>query len=65
MKRFGITYPTLIDDSILTKFRDSLTPNAIPTTLIIDTHGKVAARVSGAVTVAGLSTLLEKVAAHE
>lgn len=65
IKRFAITYPTLSDDSILTKFRNSLTPNAIPTTLIIDKNGLVAARVSGAVTVAGLTTLIEKVEKSE
>jgi len=46
---------------VLAKFRNSLVPNAIPTTLIIDAHGYVAARVSGEVTVALLTDLLTKV----
>ena len=65
IKRFGITYPTLIDDSILAKFRNSLTPNAIPTTLIIDKNNRVAARISGSVTFAGLSKLIAKVESNE
>lgn len=63
VKRFKISYPTFTDDSILTKFRSSLVPNAIPTTLIIDSNGYVAARVSGEVTVALLTNLLNKVLA--
>jgi thiol-disulfide isomerase/thioredoxin len=60
-KRFKLDYPTFTDDAVLAKFRNSLVPNAIPTTLIIDAHGYVAARVSGEVTVALLTELLGKV----
>ena len=61
VKRFKISYPIFTDDSVLAKFRNSLVPNAIPTTLLIDSHGYVAARVSGEVTVALLTDLLTKV----
>ena len=61
VKRFNISYPTFTDDSILAKFRNSLVPNAIPTTIIIDSNGYVAARVSGEVTVALLTNLLHRV----
>jgi thiol-disulfide isomerase/thioredoxin len=57
-------YPTLIDDSILIGFRKSLPANAIPTTVVIDRKGLVAARISGSVTVASLTTLIEKVSAE-
>jgi len=60
-KRFKLDYPTFTDDAILSNFRNSLVPNAIPTTLIIDSHGYVAARVSGEVTVALLTELIDKV----
>jgi thiol-disulfide isomerase/thioredoxin len=60
-KRFKLPYPTFTDDAVLSKFRDSLVPNAIPTTLILDSHGYVAARVSGAVTVALLTDLIDRV----
>ncbi len=61
VKRFKISYPTFTDDSVLAKFRNSLVPNAIPTTIIIDSHGYVAARVSGEVTVALLTNLLDRI----
>ena len=57
-------YPTLLDDSILIGFRKSLPANAIPTTVIIDRNGRVAARISGSVTVASLSQLIEQVSAE-
>ena len=63
-RRFNIPYPTVIDDSILLGFKGSLPANAIPTTVILDKSGFVAARISGVVTVASLSKLIEKVAAE-
>ena len=63
-RRFNIPYPTVIDDSILLGFKGSLPANAIPTTVILDKSGLVAARISGVVTVASLSKLIEKVAAE-
>ena len=63
-RRFNIPYPTVIDDSILLGFKGSLPANAIPTTVILDKSGLVAARISGVVTVASLSKLIEKVSAE-
>jgi thiol-disulfide isomerase/thioredoxin len=60
-RRFKIPYPTVIDDSILSGFRGSLSANAIPTTVVLDNQGRVAARISGVVTVASLSQLIERV----
>jgi thiol-disulfide isomerase/thioredoxin len=60
-QRFKISYPIFTDDSLLAGFRTSLVPNAIPTTLIIDSHGYVAARVSGEVTTALLTNLITRV----
>jgi hypothetical protein len=60
-RRFAIPYPTLIDDSVLIGFRKSLPANAIPSTVVIDKNGNVAARISGQVTVASLSEVIEKV----
>lgn len=64
VRRFGLLYPTLIDDSILIGFGSSLPANAIPTTVVIDKFGKVAGRILGEVTVATLSQLIEKVRAE-
>ena len=60
-RRFNLTYPTIIDDQILLGFRNSLPVTSIPTTIILDKDRKVAARISGAITVASLSTLIEKI----
>jgi len=64
VRRFALPYPTLIDDSVLIGFRKSLPANAIPSTVVIDKKGDVAARISGEVTVASLSDLIEKVRAE-
>jgi thiol-disulfide isomerase/thioredoxin len=57
----NITYPTLIDDALLIGFSKSLPANAIPSTIVIDRDGFVAARVSGIVTMGSLSALIERV----
>lgn len=62
--RFHLPYPTLVDDSVLLKFRDTLSANAIPSTILIDKKGRVAARISGEITVASLSQLIEKLHAE-
>ncbi len=64
VRRFSIPYPTLVDDSILIGFRNSLVANAIPSTVIIDRKGKVAARISGEITVASLTDLINRVSAE-
>ena len=60
-RRFKIPYPTVVDDSILIGFKGSLPANAIPSTVILDKNGRVAARISGVVTVASLTQLIERV----
>lgn len=51
---WGMTYPSLTDpDRVLASSLDGLA-NATPTTLVLDAQGRVAARVSGAVTSASL-----------
>jgi thiol-disulfide isomerase/thioredoxin len=64
VRKREIPYPTLIDDSILVGFRKSLPANAIPSTVVLDKDGNVAARISGAVTVASLSELIVRVSAE-
>ena len=64
VERFGITYPNVVDrDGVLQLgFRESLPPRAIPSTLVIDRSGRVAARVLGAVSESSLSGVIEAVA---
>jgi len=61
VERFGITYPTLTDDAILANFSGLLSVNAIPTTLVIDRNGKLAARISGEITYSSMNQLLDRV----
>ena len=57
--RFKLTYPTITDDALLADFTGQLSVNAIPTTLLIDKQGRVAARISGEITYSTLDELLE------
>ena len=65
-RTFKITYPSLYDQAgqIALAFRD-IPPNAVPSTLIIDRQGKVAARVIGSVPYSRLQDLVTKVAAEK
>ena len=63
-RKFALPYPTLIDDSVLIGFRKSLPANAIPSTVVLDKNGLVAARISGAITVASLTSLIERVSSE-
>lgn len=60
-RKFAIPYPTLIDDAVLIDFRNTLPANAIPSTVVLDKNGLVAGRISGAITVASLTSLIERV----
>ena len=64
---FGISYPTLTDQngSIQLAFSSSVPPNAVPTTLILDAQGRVAARVLGALADRSiLTSLIDSVVAE-
>lgn len=62
----GLTYPSLFDPSgeTLLGFRETLPPTTIPSTLVIDADGEVAARVLGEVTETTLVDLVHEVAAQ-
>ncbi|WP_424644497.1 TlpA family protein disulfide reductase [Embleya sp. AB8] len=59
----GITYPSLWDPDAreILKFTGNLNPNAIPSTLIIDREGRIAARVLRAVTIEELRSMIDPV----
>jgi thiol-disulfide isomerase/thioredoxin len=59
----GVSYPSLSDPDgqLAVRFRD-LPPSAIPTTLVIDRDGRVAARFLGAVTASRLTPVVQQVA---
>jgi len=50
---FGVTYPSILDvndGSVRLAFAGQVAPNAVPTTLVLDREGRVAARISGLLT---------------
>ncbi|MEP6842296.1 MAG: TlpA disulfide reductase family protein [Pseudolysinimonas sp.] len=52
-KAHGVTYPSILDadeGAIKLAFTGKISPTAVPTTLIIDAKGRVAARFSGLIT---------------
>lgn len=59
-RNFGIDYPSMEgrDGKILLDFADYVPPQAVPTTLVLDAEGRVAARVLGAVEHSTLKSLL-------
>lgn len=64
--RFAITYPSLSDPdgAIQLAFHDSLPPQAIPSTIVIDRRGQVAARILGVVDETTLTALVTDIAAE-
>ncbi|MEI7777992.1 MAG: TlpA disulfide reductase family protein [Actinomycetes bacterium] len=60
---FGLTFQSLFDQdgALLLAFRGTLPPAAIPSTLVIDRHGRVAARALGGVDESRLLGLIDPV----
>lgn len=59
VERFKIKYPTIVDNTLLLQFRNVAPANAIPSTIVIGKDGKVVGSISGQVTVAKLTKLIE------
>lgn len=49
MTSFGVTYPSIVDQdgAVQLAFASDVPPNAVPTTLVLDAQGRVAARILG------------------
>jgi thiol-disulfide isomerase/thioredoxin len=60
-ERFGVTYPSIWDPEgrQIIKFTGNLNPQAIPSTLVIDGEGRIAARALQAVTEEQLLSMIE------
>ena len=51
-EEFGVTYPSILDvndGSVRLAFMGQVAPNSVPTTLVLDQQGRVAARISGVI----------------
>ena len=66
-RTFGVGYPSLNDpgEQVALAFHSTVPPTAIPSTLVIDRAGKIAARVIGEVSYNGLRALIAKVLAEQ
>jgi thiol-disulfide isomerase/thioredoxin len=66
-QQFGLTYPSVVDTTgaLLLAFRDTLPPSAIPSTLVIDREGRLAARVLDEVTETSLGDLVADIATED
>ncbi|AXE55205.1 Thiol-disulfide oxidoreductase ResA [Aurantimicrobium sp. MWH-Uga1] len=67
-ERFGVTYPSIMDQNgqAQLSFASQVPPNAVPTTLVLDAQGRVAARILGQLQSPSiLTTLINDVAAEK
>ena len=66
-REFNVTYPSVRDDDgrLLLKFRNVIPTAVVPSSVVIDRQGEVAARVIGRVTYATLRGLIEDELAAE
>lgn len=64
-RAFDVTFPSVFDPDgrELLKFGSQLPPSAIPSTLVVDAEGRIAARVLGETTQATITGLIDDVAA--
>lgn len=63
-RKVGLNFPSVMDaktGSVVLSFTGVVTPQAVPTTLVIDSEGKVSARVLGRVDKGILKTLIQTV----
>ena len=67
-KSFGMTYPSILDNntgSVVLAFTGVVSPQAVPTTLVVDRHGRVAARILGRLEKGTLKAMIAKVVAEK
>lgn len=66
VREFRIPYPSLVDDKgeLLLRLRSTVPPQAIPSTILLDGRGRVAARVVGRITYSTLRGLLDDLIAE-
>lgn len=65
-RTFGIEYPSILDASgeAVLALRGEVAPQAVPTTLVIDRQGRVAARILGTADAGVLRTLIQDAVAE-
>ena len=66
-RRFGINFPSVLDaqtGSVSLAFTGVVSPQAVPTTVVIDREGKISARILGRIDKSILRTLIQTVVAE-
>lgn len=66
-RKFGISFPSIMDaqsGAVSLAFQGVVSPQAVPTTLVIDKEGKVSSRILGRIDPSILKTLIETVVAE-
>lgn len=64
---FGLDYPSILDArtaAVRLAFAGTVAPNAVPTTLVLDREGRVAARISGLINKSNLAAMIDTVLAE-
>lgn len=63
-RAFGVTYPSLYDPAgaLVLQLSGQVPPNGIPSTLVVDVQGRIAARIVGATTRLTLVTVVTDIA---
>jgi peroxiredoxin len=68
-RKFEVTYPSILDANdvaVQFAFAETVAPNAVPTTLVLDREGRVAARWSGLLSEPSiLQSMIDRVVAEE
>lgn len=62
IKNYGVSFPSIVDTDgrLQLLFNETLPPQAIPSTIVIDRNGMVAARALGAVDASTLSAIVDQ-----
>jgi thiol-disulfide isomerase/thioredoxin len=67
-RTFKVTYPTILDSetgTVVLAYTGVVTPSAVPTTLVIDKKGRVAARILGVAEKDTLKAIIQTVVAED
>jgi thiol-disulfide isomerase/thioredoxin len=67
-RNFGMTYPSIIDNNtgtVVLAFTGVVSPQAVPTTIVVDRQGRVASRILGRLEKGTLKALIETVVAEK
>jgi thiol-disulfide isomerase/thioredoxin len=67
-RNFGMTYPSIMDNntgSVVLAFTGIVSPQAVPTTLVIDKQGRVSSRILGRIEKGTLKALIQTVVAEK